>query len=121
MAISLVDQGRCLCAIGVGDIASAHPPSDGRLPHLDMIRGLAALEVCLGHLRGFFLVDYGQTQGGLAAKLFYTLTGMHHQAVMIFFVLSGFLVGGSVIRAHQAAIAGPGAAIVCGGLAACGS
>jgi peptidoglycan/LPS O-acetylase OafA/YrhL len=66
-----------------------------------MIRGLAALEVCLGHMRGFFLVDYGQTQGGLAAKIFYMLTGMHHQAVMIFFVLSGFLVGGSVVRAHQ--------------------
>ena len=66
-----------------------------------MIRGLAALEVCLGHARAFFLVDYGQTKGGLAAKLFYTISGLHHQAVVIFFVLSGFLVGGSVIRAHQ--------------------
>ena len=66
-----------------------------------MIRGLAALEVCLGHTRAFFLVDYAQTKGGVAAKLFYTISGLHHQAVMIFFVLSGFLVGGSVIRAHQ--------------------
>ena len=32
---------------------------------------------------------------------FYFVTGLGHQAVMIFFVLSGFLVGGSVISAHQ--------------------
>jgi len=67
-----------------------------------MIRGLAALEVCIGHLRGFFLVDYPQTNGGLAAKLFYLFTGLHHQAVMVFFVLSGFLVGGSVVRLKRA-------------------
>lgn len=79
-------------------MASALNASDGRLPHLDMIRGLAALEVCLGHMRGFFLVDYEQSGGGFAVKLFYLLTGLHHQAVMIFFVLSGFLVGGSVVR-----------------------
>ena len=63
-----------------------------------MIRGLAALEVCIGHLRGFFLVDYQQTGGGLTTRLFYLVTGLHHQAVMIFFALSGFLVGGSVVR-----------------------
>ncbi len=34
-------------------------------------------------------------------KLFYLVTGLGHQAVMIFFVLSGFLVGGSVITALQ--------------------
>ncbi len=66
-----------------------------------MIRGLAALEVCVGHLRAFFMVDYPQTSGGLVARSFYFLTGLQHQAVMIFFVLSGFLVGGSVIRANR--------------------
>lgn len=74
---------------------------DGRLPHLDMVRGLAAVEVVLGHARGFFLVDYGQTSGSIAAKIVYLLTGLHHQAVMVFFVLSGFLVGGSVIRQYR--------------------
>ena len=34
-------------------------------------------------------------------KVFYLATGLGHQAVMIFFVLSGFLVGGSVITAFQ--------------------
>lgn len=83
---------------GCATLASAHDRPDGRLPHLDMIRGLAALEVCLGHLRGFFMVDYQQTSGGMAARLFYLFTGLHYQAVMVFFVLSGFLVGGSVVR-----------------------
>lgn len=31
-------------------------------------------------------------------RLFYLFTGLHYQAVMVFFVLSGFLVGGSVVR-----------------------
>jgi peptidoglycan/LPS O-acetylase OafA/YrhL len=68
---------------------------------LDTIRGLAALAVCTSHLRAFFLVDFAKSGGGLAAKLFYTVTGAGHQAVMIFFVLSGFLVGGSVVRSYQ--------------------
>jgi len=38
---------------------------------------------------------------GILAKGFYLVTGLGHQAVMIFFVLSGFLVGGSVITALQ--------------------
>lgn len=66
-----------------------------------MVRGLAAITVCVGHLRGFFLVDFAQVGGGIATKVFYLLTGLHHEAVMLFFVLSGFLVGGSVIRLRR--------------------
>ena len=75
--------------------------SGGRLPHLEMLRGVAAVMVCVGHVRGFVLVDYAQRPTGPLAQLFYLFVGRHHQAVMIFFVLSGFLVGGSVIRAHE--------------------
>lgn len=66
-----------------------------------MVRGLAAMTVCVGHLRAFFLVDFTQTGGGIATTIFYLLTGLHHEAVMLFFVLSGFLVGGSVIRLRR--------------------
>ena len=31
-------------------------------------------------------------------KAFYFLTGLGHQAVIIFFVLSGFFVGGSILK-----------------------
>jgi peptidoglycan/LPS O-acetylase OafA/YrhL len=87
-------------AIGVVTPAAGPAASAGRLPHLDMLRGLAALAVCAGHLRAFLFVDYGASPGGAVTKAFYLLTSRHHQAVMVFFVLSGFLVGGSVLRAR---------------------
>ena len=73
-----------------------------RLVHLDCLRGWAALLVVLEHLRAFLFVPYVQLKApGVMTKLFYLMTGLGHQAVMIFFVLSGFLVGGSVITALQ--------------------
>ena len=54
------------------------------------------------HLRAFLFVPFAQLKApGILAKGFYLVTGLGHQAVMIFFVLSGFLVGGSVITALQ--------------------
>ena len=73
-----------------------------RLVHLDCLRGVAALLVCLEHLRAFLFVPFAQLKSlGVFTKGFYLVTGLGHQAVMIFFVLSGFLVGGSVITAFQ--------------------
>jgi peptidoglycan/LPS O-acetylase OafA/YrhL len=73
-----------------------------RLVHLDCLRGLAALLVVVEHLRAFLFVPFAQLKApGILAKGFYLVTGLGHQAVMIFFVLSGFLVGGSVITALQ--------------------
>ena len=67
---------------------------------LDLARGFSALLVCAGHLRNVALVDYGELPDpGLFVKFLYLLTGLGHQAVMVFFVLSGFLVGGSVLKA----------------------
>ncbi|MDH5232551.1 MAG: acyltransferase [Gammaproteobacteria bacterium] len=69
---------------------------------LDYIRGISALLVCAGHLRGVMFEDYslvGSTS--ILDKLFYFLTGLGHQAVMIFFVLSGFFVGGSIVTKIQ--------------------
>jgi peptidoglycan/LPS O-acetylase OafA/YrhL len=67
--------------------------------HLNLIRGVAALLVVVGHVRGFFLRDYRDLAApGLWDRAVYLLTGMGHQAVMVFFVLSGLLVGGSVLR-----------------------
>ena len=65
---------------------------------LDLVRGLSALLVMLGHLRSFLFLDFGELHGaGVIAKLFYFCTGLGHQAVMVFFVLSGYFVGGSVL------------------------
>jgi peptidoglycan/LPS O-acetylase OafA/YrhL len=70
-----------------------------RLIHLDMLRGLAAIGVVLGHIRSFVVVDYGTANTtSVLDQAFYALTGLGHQCVIAFFALSGFLVGGSALR-----------------------
>jgi len=66
--------------------------------HLDLIRGVAALAVMLGHLRGFFFVTFPFiSHKSLAVSALYAVTGYGHEAVMIFFALSGFFIGASVL------------------------
>ena len=78
------------------------PMNRDRNSTLDIIRGLAALEVMFSHLRGFLFEDFPRLpHPSLLVKAFYYLTGFGHQAVIIFFVLSGYLVGGSVLVAKQ--------------------
>lgn len=70
--------------------------------HLDMIRGLAALAVLMGHARHLFFVDGAEvTNFTLPLRAFYFLSSFGHQAVVVFFVLSGFFVGSGVLRAWQ--------------------
>ncbi|GAB6041435.1 acyltransferase family protein [Endothiovibrio diazotrophicus] len=79
------------------------PPPTGHDPHLDLLRGLAALLVLFGHLRVFLFVDYQQAEEGMGplGSAFYFLTGFGQQAVMIFFVLSGFFIHGAIRRAEE--------------------
>jgi peptidoglycan/LPS O-acetylase OafA/YrhL len=62
---------------------------------LDCFRWTAALEVTVFHLRRFMFIP--RANANLAWKIFFLLTSYGHEAVIVFFVLSGFLVGGSVI------------------------
>lgn len=56
--------------------------------------------VCLGHLRNAILASFPDLNSpGVVIKAFYAVTGLGHQAVMVFFVLSGYFVGGGVLRA----------------------
>ncbi len=68
-----------------------------RSPYLDLIRGVAALLVCASHARAMLFVDYQDSSRSAADIPFYALTGLGHASVLIFFALSGFLVGGGVI------------------------
>lgn len=62
---------------------------------LDMMRWVAAMLVVLNHLRNVFFIDYQLVAyPSLWDNFFYFFTGLGHQAVMVFFVLSGYLVGG---------------------------
>lgn len=66
---------------------------------LHFLRWISALVVVAGHLRAFLFVPYQQLHSpGTLLKTFYWATGFGHQAVLVFFVLSGFLVGGSVVE-----------------------
>ncbi len=60
---------------------------------LDLLRGLAALEVFTGHLRTLFFKNYHEGHSNFIQTIFFYLTGFSHEAVIVFFVLSGFFIG----------------------------
>ena len=71
-------------------------------PLLDFLRATAALLVLFAHSRDFYFLDTGvAAQPGLFLKLFYFITELGHEAVVLFFVLSGFLIGGSLADSIQ--------------------
>jgi len=86
-------------------VATTEWERDSHLPayslHLDLIRGLAALVVLYGHLH---LVVTGHGSNAIAGQRLDITTrsadglALPHAAVLVFFVLSGYLVGGSVLR-----------------------
>ena len=66
---------------------------------LDASRWIAALFVVISHVRHLILVDYSKAeQPSLLFKGIYFCSGLGHEAVVIFFVISGFLVGGSTLE-----------------------
>jgi peptidoglycan/LPS O-acetylase OafA/YrhL len=68
-------------------------------PFLDVLRFSAATLVMLGHVRGLTLVPYAQIEHrNPLTTAFYLVSGLQHEGVVIFFIVSGFLVGGSAWR-----------------------
>lgn len=79
---------------------SSNQPRD-HFAWIDLIRFLAALMVLVCHYRGAFFVEYGllpESQQTPLMFFFYSVTRLGHEAVLVFFVLSGFLVGGRAIE-----------------------
>jgi len=68
---------------------------------LDWLRFGAAFAVLLCHARGGTWLDYGSLETGsksLIATIFFVVTRPNLEPVVIFFVLSGFLVGGKILE-----------------------
>jgi len=65
--------------------------------NVNFIRGLAAFSVLFAHLRNGLFVPYSEIFApSLLVKIIYFFSGLGAEAVMIFFVLSGFLIGAPV-------------------------
>ncbi|MDR3562951.1 MAG: acyltransferase family protein, partial [Negativicutes bacterium] len=68
-------------------------------PLLDLSRIAAALLVVIGHTRyRYFGTPTAIAHSGLGRQIFYFFTGLSREAVVVFFVISGFLVGGQIIE-----------------------
>lgn len=68
---------------------------------LDLVRFIAAFEVFISHYRIAFFVEYGllpAQQKNILTSAVYFFTRMGKESVLLFFVLSGFLVGGKSIE-----------------------
>ena len=64
---------------------------------LDSLRFIAAFMVLLSHARNTFFPPFGELpvdQQNIFSMVFTMFCRMGHEAVIVFFVLSGFLVGG---------------------------
>ncbi len=73
--------------------------SDRGSNYLNLLRGLSAVAVMVGHLRGLFFVPFGEVHGqSFLVQIFYFLTSLGHEAVVVFFVLSGYFIGSSVLQ-----------------------
>jgi len=68
---------------------------------IDLLRFTCALLVVLAHYRGHFFVEYGllpDNQKNIYTQILYFLTRLGEEPVLVFFVMSGFLVGGTSIK-----------------------
>lgn len=68
-----------------------------RLVYIDLLRGLAALAVVLGHTRAVMNTPWGQSEHTLLGAMWVLLSSHGNVAVVIFFVLSGYMVGGAIL------------------------
>lgn len=80
-------------------------PQSKRNPNfvmLDFLRGLLAVWVAMCHLRACTLADYSSLNSpSLFHKIFYFFTSLGGESVICFFVLSGFFVGGSILKKKE--------------------
>src|SRR5215217_3717130 len=66
---------------------------------MNLLRGIASLQVAAAHLRSELYPGLrGLDEPGVPYMALAFLTGFAHQAVIVFFLISGWLVGGSLLN-----------------------
>ena len=68
---------------------------------IDLLRFVSALLVVVCHYRGNFFIEYGLLSNedkNIFTQIFFFITRLGNEAVLVFFVLSGFLVGGRAMQ-----------------------
>jgi peptidoglycan/LPS O-acetylase OafA/YrhL len=73
---------------------------EGKLSvYLDFFRWLAAVIVVLSHIKGLFFADYSDVeQSSVFLRMLYAVASSGHQAVIVFFVLSGLFISANVMK-----------------------
>jgi peptidoglycan/LPS O-acetylase OafA/YrhL len=84
-------------------VAQVPEPRPPRTDHraLNAMRTIAATLVVLTHVRALFFADPQWESAALGDRIVYILTAMGPAAVLVFFVLSGYWVGGSVLSSFR--------------------
>lgn len=76
---------------------NSRQPASTHLPWIDAMRFIAAFLVMFCHSKNDFFMNYDKLpadEQGPVAFVFYVLTRLGPEAVFVFFIISGFLVGG---------------------------
>ena len=70
---------------------------------LDFFRWLSAFVVLLSHSRAIFFVPWNEVETpGMAALILYTVSGWGDYGVLVFFAISGYLIGGGTLEKMRA-------------------
>ena len=64
---------------------------------INLVRAVAALLVVVGHVRVLLFQDYASAPHSAPMALLYAMTSLGPSAVIVFFVLSGYWVGGGAL------------------------
>lgn len=96
-------MGTNFIATKIPDPYSGGRPDSWSSTLIALVRALAAIEVAAAHLRAIFYPGMRTiADPSLWYQGFAFITGFGHQAVLLFFVISGWLVGGSLLdKWHQ--------------------
>jgi peptidoglycan/LPS O-acetylase OafA/YrhL len=85
-------------------IAVSTTRESGHHQWLDVLRLIAALVVVVTHTRGAVFLDWSGLEAAsrnIGVAMFFSATRLGEEAVIVFFVLSGFLVGGRTFEKVQ--------------------